>query len=184
MLTTPRLTLRPYVSTDAAALCDAKHASHAELKLWMPWAQELPSLEKEQGTIAYFQQKEADGKEWTLGLFLPDGTFLGSSGFRLDDKDVPSYELGYWLDSRHTGKGYMTEAVKAQTTFLFQQKDAQRVFIQCHSLNHASAAVAQRLGFVHEATLRNERRHVDGTLADSLIFAHTPESWEAFRKLG
>ncbi|TKW60824.1 MAG: GNAT family N-acetyltransferase [Blastochloris viridis] len=177
-LHTERLLLRAYADTDAAALCEAKDVSHDHLKPWMPWAQERPTLEKEYGTIAYLAKKEADGREWTRGLFLHDGTFIGSSGYKLKDVDVPSYEIGYWLDVRHTGKGYMQEAVRAQTDYLFKQRGANRVFIQCHAANTASAKVARALEFVQEAMLRNERRHIDGTLADSFIFAHTPESWQ------
>lgn len=177
-LRTERLLLRAYEATDAAALYEAKDVSHEHLKPWMPWAQERPTLEKEHGTIAYFNQKEADGKEWTRGLFLHDGTFIGSSGYRLEDADTPEYEIGYWLDVRHTEKGYMTEAVRALAEALFQQKGANRVSIHCHAENHASAAVAKRLGFAWEGRLRNHRRHVNGTLADTLIFAHTPESWK------
>ncbi len=176
-LHTKRLLLRAYEETDAAALCDAKDISHEHLKPWMPWAQERPTLEKERGTIAYFNQKEANGKEWTRGLFLHDGTFIGSSGYTLSEADVPSYEIGYWLDIRHIKQGYMQEAVRAQTDYLFTQKGANRVFIQCHTGNTASAKVARQLGFEQEALMRNERRHVDGTLADSFIFAHTPASW-------
>lgn len=176
-LRTERLLLRPYQPTDAAALCDAKDVSHDHLKPWMPWAQHRPTLEKEQATIAYFQQKEADGIEWTRALFLHNGTFIGSSGYTLSDADVPCYEIGYWLDIRHIKQGYMQEAVRAQTDYLFGEKGANRVFIQCHAANTASAKVARALGFAQEAILRNHRRHVDGTLADSHVFTHTPQSW-------
>jgi RimJ/RimL family protein N-acetyltransferase len=35
--------------------------------------------------------------------------------------------------------------------------------------------VAERLGFVREARLRNEARATDGSLRDTLIFALTPD---------
>lgn len=178
MLTTPRLLLRSYQLADATALQDAITTSLPELRKWMPWAQKDPTLEGQEATILHFQKKEAEGKEWTLGLFLTDGTFLGSSGYRLEDAETPEYEIGYWLDTRHTGKGYATEAVKAQTSHLFQALGANRVSIHCQAENHASASVAKRLGYICEGRLRNHRRHMNGSLSDTLIFAHTPESWQ------
>jgi RimJ/RimL family protein N-acetyltransferase len=182
-LSTERLTLRPYQLTDAPALLAAKLASRKELKKWMPWAQEEPTLTTENGTITFFQHKIDTGTEWTLALFLHDGTFVGSSGFTLKDEEIPSYEIGYWLATPHTGQGYMAEAVMAQTTYLFETRKAGRVEIHCHANNFKSVSVARKLAFKREARLRNHRRHVDGKLADTLVFSHVPESWKAFLSL-
>jgi RimJ/RimL family protein N-acetyltransferase len=50
---------------------------------------------------------------------------------------------------------------------------AERVTIRCNSKNLRSAAVPRRAGFVHEATMRNERRDADGQLGDTELFAMT-----------
>lgn len=181
-LKTERLILRPYVMEDATRLYQAINASLPELKPWMVWAQEESSLEKGRATITHFHKEMAEEREIPLAIFLHDGTFVGSSGYFIRDKadkDVPKFELGYWQDSRHAKMGYIREAVTAQTTALFNNLGANRVEIHCNADNHNSANVALKLGFALEGRLRNERRHL-GKLADSLIFSHIPESWQAF----
>jgi RimJ/RimL family protein N-acetyltransferase len=51
---------------------------------------------------------------------------------------------------------------------------ANRVELTCDALNTRSAAVAERLGFVREARLRNEELARDGTLRDTLVYALIP----------
>jgi RimJ/RimL family protein N-acetyltransferase len=46
--------------------------------------------------------------------------------------------------------------------------------IRCDARNTRSAAVAERLGFVREAHLRNEARSTDGELRDTLVFSLIP----------
>jgi RimJ/RimL family protein N-acetyltransferase len=65
--------------------------------------------------------------------------------------------------------------VKLLTDFAFTSLGAQRVMIRCDARNTRSAAVAERLGFVREAHLRNElRTHTDSELRDTLIFSLIP----------
>jgi RimJ/RimL family protein N-acetyltransferase len=178
-LRTERLIIRPWEPSDAPALYESKLASHEHLKQWMPWAQKPPaSIEDENATIEMFLEQQLGDRHQPGAVFLRDGTFIGACGSWILQKDVPSFEIGYWLDARHLDKGYMTEAVRAKTEALFQQYGANRVVIECNVRNEGSANIARRLNFTHEGTLRNERRHVDGTLADSHVFAHTPESWK------
>ncbi len=182
LIETERLILRPYEPDDAQALFEAKRDSLKELRVWMDWAQHEPTHEREQETIRLFQEWAAAKKELPLAIFLKDtGAFIGSGGFRYKNSDVPSFELGYWLHSSHTGQGFRTEAVKAQTEALFNDSMANRVMVRCHHLNAASARVANACGFEWEGRQRNARRHVDGQLADDLIFGHTPETWAAFK---
>ena len=68
----------------------------------------------------------------------------------------------------------MAEAVRLLADFAFNELHANRVMIRCDARNARSAGVAERLGFVREACLRNEARANDGSLRDTLIFALTP----------
>lgn len=180
-LRTTRLILRPYRPEDAPALYAAKVASMPQLRSWMPWAQTDPTPEGEAETIRHFQRNMDAKEKHGLAIFLHDGTFIGSGGFHYKRPEVPSFELGYWQHSGHCGNGYIHEAVCAQTEELFSNWGANRVMVRCHHLNEASAKVARTAGFEFEGRHRNARRHVDGTLADDLVFAHTPQTWQTFR---
>lgn len=181
-LETKRLIIRPYKTADATALYEAKRDSHEQLKAWMDWAQKMPSLESEQGTILMFHAKAEAKEELPLAIFRKDtGAFVGSGGFQFKNKEVPSFELGYWQNTVACGQGFMREAVMAQTAELFGPDwGAQRVMVRCHHLNERSETVMKACGFEFEGKLLNARRHVDGLLAHDLIYAHTPESWGRF----
>jgi RimJ/RimL family protein N-acetyltransferase len=84
---------------------------------------------------------------------------------------VPSFETGYWVRAGYTGRGYVTEACRAITAAAFDVLGAARVEIRCHDANVRSWRVAERAGFVLEGVLRNERRHLDGALGDTRIYA-------------
>jgi hypothetical protein len=57
--------------------------------------------------------------------------------------------------------------------------EERRVEVFCDPRNERSAAVARRVGFVHEGTLRQRILGVDGRPRDSHVFALTPADWAA-----
>ena len=68
---------------------------------------------------------------------------------------VPSFEIAYWLDTRETGKGYMTEAVNALSRACFTVYQAKRISIKIFLNNDKSKALPLRLGFKIEGELQN-----------------------------
>jgi RimJ/RimL family protein N-acetyltransferase len=110
-----------------------------------------------------------------VGFFeVTTGRYLGGSGLHSRGWDVPAFEIGYWVRASAEGHGYVAETVKLLTDFAFTSLGAQRVMIRCDARNTRSAAVAERLGFVREAHLRNDARSADGELRDTLIFSLIP----------
>ncbi len=93
------------------------------------------------------------------------------------DRRVPAMGIGYWVRASAQGQGYVTEAVTLLCTLAFRTLAAQRVSIQCDATNTRSANIPRRLGFVHEATLRNDSRNTMGELTDTLVFALTPDDY-------
>ena len=63
-------------------------------------------------------------------------------------------DLGYWIDAAHEGRGAVTRAVAALTEQLFADYGVSRVEIRASVRNQRSRALAERLEFVHEGTLR------------------------------
>lgn len=72
-------------------------------------------------------------------------------------------ELGYWLKDGETGKGYISEILPhIEKTFF--SAGLHRLVIECETDNIASAAVAERNGYVFEA-LPQERFSVTANIA-------------------
>ena len=56
------------------------------------------------------------------------------------------YDLGYALLPSAWGRGFMTEALHAALSYMFQSLKARRIFGECASRNTASARVMRKVG--------------------------------------
>jgi RimJ/RimL family protein N-acetyltransferase len=176
-LHTDRLLIRAVSAEDGLMLYEGVRESFAELTRWMPWAKQMPARYEQETyareAAARFRQRE----ELQYVLLLRDGeTFVGGIGFHAIHWHVPRLEIGYWLRTSMTGKGYMTEAVTALTAFGFRTLHAERLEIRCDARNIASASVARRAGYALEARLHHNARGNDGLLTDTLVFARLKDA--------
>jgi RimJ/RimL family protein N-acetyltransferase len=144
------ITLRRWRPEDAKELAAAVHASLPELLPFMPWAHEAYDA----GAAGIFIDIARDGwtdrTQWNYAALDRDGTLVGSFGLH-DRIGRGALEIGYWLHSAHTGRGYATMAASALTRAALEQPGVERVVIKHDAANAASGAVAARAGF-HEIT--------------------------------
>ena len=141
------LVLRRWSASDVEAVVAAVQRSYTELRRWMPWAAEPPSA----ASVADFLERAGrDGGsdvDMGFGLFELDGELVG--GFGLHARRGPgALEIGYWVRSDRTGRGYATAAAGALTAAAFAFfPEVERVEIRCDPANRASAAVPPKLGY-------------------------------------
>jgi ribosomal-protein-serine acetyltransferase len=180
VIETKRLMIRPVVPEDAKEIHAAIQESFEDLHRWMPWADTPSSLEEcerrsEAAHRRFLERERVPLVELPLSLLLKGTTTLvGRSDVFAIDWSVPKCEIGYWVRSRFARHGYATEAVEGIARWAFEVLGAHRVEIRCDVDNERSAGVARRAGFVHEATLANDRRHPrTGKLSDTLVFVRT-----------
>lgn len=167
-----RLMIRAPLLDDGAMINAAIKNSIDELRPWMPWAQQVPTVEQSevisrQGRIHYLERSD-------LRLYLvhkETGQFIGGSGLHRIDWQARKFEIGYWINTPFSGQGYMTEAVERITEFAIHELQANRIEIRCDSRNERSARVAERLGYTLEGILRNEKSDVNGSLSDTRVYA-------------
>ena len=170
-----RVVIRPYRESDAQALMEAVSESREHIRPWLPFADAYQTVEETQDWIIQQQAKFLLREDMTLGFWdKASHKLLGGIGLHIRNWKARSFETGYWLRVSATGHGYVTEAVKLLTEYLFTHLAANRVAIRCDARNTHSAAVAQRLGFVLEGRLRNEGVDPSGGLRDTLVFALIP----------
>ena len=81
--------------------------------------------------------------------------------------------LGYWVGTRHTGKGYATRAARLLSDFGLNDLKLQRVEIVAAVTNHASQRVAEKAGAVREGILRN-RIVLHGQPHDAVMYSRIP----------
>jgi RimJ/RimL family protein N-acetyltransferase len=131
-------------------------ASFPELHRWMPWAATMPSAADLTSVLRDGEASFDADREWVYVLVERDSDeVVGSAG--LHPRSGPgTIEIGYWVRTDRTGRGYATEAARALASAAFTWLDSvQRVEIRMDGANRASAAVPPKLGF---RLLASERR--------------------------
>lgn len=155
---TERLLIRPPKLEDAKPINLAINQSLNEIGRWMPWASD-PSLKATEDFIRHGIQywHQSQPKELPMIIELKStGEIISASGFNEKSNfAVPMFETGYWIDKKHAGNGFITEAVIAITRFAFEYFSAVRVQICMQKENIKSINVAKRAGFIEEAILKN-----------------------------
>jgi RimJ/RimL family protein N-acetyltransferase len=169
---TERLVLRCYHPTDAPLLAAAITTSVDSLRPWMPWARNEPKPVSEKvKLLRQFRGAFDLGHDFAYGVFNPTETeILGGTG--LHPRIGPdAREIGYWIHVAHTGRGLATEMAAALTRVGFEVDKLHHIEIRCGTDNARSAAVARKLGYVHEATLRERFPLDEGVWRDTMIWS-------------
>jgi ribosomal-protein-serine acetyltransferase len=173
---TETLSLRLRKPEDAQAIFELVDRNREEFRQWLPWVDTTKSSEDTlkfiQMCIAGFTKKES----LDLGI-ISEGKWVGSVGLHTISAIHQYGEIGYWLDKDAQGKGIITQCVKALTTYGFESLNLHRIEILCASVNVKSKAVPERLGFVLEGTVR-ENRIVNGAFCDTLIYGMLKNDWK------
>ena len=169
---TPRLVLRCWQPSDAPLLADAVTASLDHLRPWMPWAHAEPeALETKVQRLRSFRARFDLDQDYVYAIFTPDESeVVGGTGLhpRIGEGAL---EIGYWINARHAGRGYATEASAALTRTAFEINGVERMEIRCDPANERSAAVPRKLGYTLDATLRSNVRGVDGGMRDTQVWS-------------
>lgn len=174
-LETERLVIRSPVIGDAPLISAAIHASLAELRPWMPWARQAPTLAQTTANLQQAIAETAADEDFRLLLFLRTGELVGSSGIHRLDWRIPRGEVGYWASSAHTGRGLVSEAVAAITDHAHRAMGLRRVEIIVSERNPRSWRIPERLGFTLEGVLRCHRVNEDGARDHTRIYASVRE---------
>jgi ribosomal-protein-serine acetyltransferase len=152
------LELRSWNPTFEEAMRIAIEESFPELQLWMPWAQTMPMAEDLRRTLAQGEDDFRNDLAWDYTLFEErTGDLVGGAALHRTE-DPSCLEIGYWVRTNRTGRGYATTAAGALAEAAFRYlSDASRVIIRMDVGNLASASVPPKLGFT---LLQQEDREI------------------------
>jgi ribosomal-protein-serine acetyltransferase len=161
--------LRPLEETDADELHALIERNRAELAKWMQWAQgQTPEQ-----TLIFIQRslaRESDDSGLQR-VIVAEQRIVGMVGLPQIDWANRSAEIGYWLDQAHRGRGFMTAAVDALVGHAFDSLGLNRLEIRTDVENARSRAVAERLGFRYEGTLRQSYRVTGERYSDDAVYS-------------
>lgn len=175
-LHTDRLRLRPFDDADADALYAMQSSAHV-LRYWdaPPWTERDRAVK----FIAKCRQMAEDGTGARLAVDrVEGGAFIGWISLTRWNPDYRSAALGYCFIEDAWGHGYATEAAHAVLQWAHETLDLNRVQAETDTRNVGSARVLEKVGFVHEGTLRQDCV-VNGDVSDSWVYGLIRSDWSS-----
>jgi [ribosomal protein S5]-alanine N-acetyltransferase len=132
-----------------------------------------------------------DARKW-LNIILPenfpprffaiitDNKIIGSIGI-VTKTDIyrKNVEIGYFLSEEYWGRGIMTSAIKAATSYAFSNFDIVRVYAEPFADNPGSRRALEKAGFSQEATFKNNVIK-NGVIKDSCIYSVLREEFRYY----
>jgi ribosomal-protein-serine acetyltransferase len=167
--------LRQIGLDDVQDLTDLIDRNRSYLREWLPWLDNSTSVMDSARFIGRSIEQAKDDNGLTLGILF-NGKLVGVIGQHYVDSLNRRTEVGYWLDATHQGRGIVTRAVARLTDYAFRAQDCNRVILQCAAENTKSRAVAERLGFVKEGTLR-EAEWLYDHYVDLVVYSMLKRTW-------
>jgi len=166
MLVGHRVILRPFRRADLEGLYDLVADVREIGEFWPLGCISEPRWLKQFDETGWWDE------EFKL-LLITDhaGRRLGQVNVYKASHSYDGWELGYRIYRiEDRGKGFMTEAVRLATAYLFAQGPIERVQILLDPRNAGSRLVAERAGYTLEGTLRHA--HFDrGGFLDLLLLS-------------
>ncbi|MBD2693921.1 GNAT family N-acetyltransferase [Anabaena catenula] len=120
--------------------------------------------------------------DYSLKLFISSKKdpqqIIGTVNFSNFVRGAASFcNVGYNLAENAQGKGYMTEALKAGTEYVFQELNFHRIMANYMPHNRRSGNVLKRLGFVIEGYARDYLL-INGKWEDHILTSLTNPNWK------
>ena len=146
-LRTRRLLLRAWDPADAPLLRAELDASDAHLRPWVPFLKGEPrTVEATRDRLAAFRDAFASGRQLVYGIFTADASRVLGEAMLFGDP--PVRELGFWTAVDVGRQGFAREATQALLDLARGLLPTTAVHLRCAPDNLASAALAERLGFM------------------------------------
>jgi RimJ/RimL family protein N-acetyltransferase len=150
-VTNSHLELRRWSLDHLDAVLAAVDVSFNELHTWLIWAATKPTRLEMHNKISDDVVLFDSDERWQFFIFeCSTDELVGSAGLHRRGKR-DELEIGYWIRSDRTRRGYATEAAALLTSAAFNANPALRwVNITMDAMNHASAGVPKKLGFTRQ----------------------------------
>ncbi|OGO79432.1 MAG: hypothetical protein A2Y23_06885 [Clostridiales bacterium GWB2_37_7] len=112
-----------------------------------------------------------------------EGKLLGDIAFFKGVNYLPGYEIGYNIFKRENrGKGYVTEALKLFSAYLFETKTIHRLEVHADNGNIGSRKVAEKCGFTYEG-MKRQAVFSRGQYCDLAIYSMLRHECPSFTEL-
>jgi ribosomal-protein-serine acetyltransferase len=164
-----------FQSQHASLLFNVVDSNRGTLGKWLSFPEKTKSVKDSQVFIEKSLDRFAKSNGFWAGIWY-GGELAGAIGYLYVDSTSRKTEIGYWLGRRFEGKGLVTRSCKTFIRHAFDELDLNKVEINMAGKNFKSRAVAERLGFKYEGTIR-DYEFLNGEYHDRLIYGMLQEGW-------
>src|SRR5580765_3622523 len=112
------LELRLYQPEHADEVFAVTNANRDHIGEWLPWVDAVKSVDDTKAFIRKSLEQLARDDGFHAGIW-ENNRFVGGVGFLWLNRQNDFTELGYWLVKDAVGRGIMTAACRAVTTYAF-----------------------------------------------------------------
>lgn len=181
-----RIVMRPLVAGDFAAWREVRRRNVDWLTKWEP--ARIPGQpdvveDREAFNVrcsARHRERQL-GTGYGFGVFV-DGDFAGEINLSSVQRGpFQSAYVGYWIDEKHAGHGYIAEGLVVLARYCFDELALHRLQIAIIPRNTASRRVVEKLHLREEGVARRYLE-INGTWEDHVRYAITAEDWEERRE--
>lgn len=172
LITSSRLFLAPAARADYAEWAELRHSSRAHLEPWEPrWPDDALTRRDWRRRLQAWNHARRAGSAYVFLLRrLSDNVLLGGASLtQVRPWPASSASLGYWMGQRHTGHGYMQEAVASLCDWAFLTLGLARIEAGILPENVRSRRVLERTGFRQEG-LAAGYLEIDGVRREHVLF--------------
>ena len=156
----------------ASMIVEGALESVVEINPWMDWCTREFNLE----TAHKFIGEQIDAKNnrsaYEFALFNTEGLYLGGGGINSINKQCNFANVGYWIRTSQTQKGYGTAALQALVSWARANTELNRLEVVVAIGNYASCRVAEKSGAVLEGVAKS-RLYNNGKYLDANVYAFT-----------
>ncbi|MGB5325363.1 MAG: GNAT family protein [Pseudomonadales bacterium] len=175
-----QLSLELLRNDHAAQLAALIDSNRDFLRQWLPWLDLNRSVADSSQFIqeTMRQHRLGTGVQYAIVERTAAQRVIGVIGYTRIDKHNRTGKLGYWIDQVRSGEGIASRSVEHMLPLGFGELELHKIEIHCSVHNRRARALAERLGFVHEAILR-DCELLNGKYVDHAIYSLLASEYRA-----
>jgi RimJ/RimL family protein N-acetyltransferase len=159
-LLSERLVLRKYEKGDGKGFFNLleRNDNRNHLRESMDEAKTIKQVEDAEKNIRKHDHEWAGRERFVLGVWRKaDNLFIGEIWIEPVNWEVPSFEIGWFIDHGYEGKGLVAEAANRALDFVFNDLNAFKIVANTRDTNTRSIKLAERVGLKREGYFRENK---------------------------